>query len=98
VALSDIPCTPAQNNSCFPSTLNLLVSELLSLWPPAVLIDADEDTLPNVMPEKAIIPGRRSIHTLATRFKGPFIYQPFITTVTTPSAVIADALSQIERY
>jgi hypothetical protein len=98
VAVLDLPCAPTQNNSCFPSNGNVLASELLSLWPPLLLADADDDTLSNVVPEKATIPGRRSMHTMAVRFKGPFSYQPYITTVTTPLAAIADALSQVQRY
>lgn len=35
---------------------------------------------------------------MATRFKGPFVYEPEISVATTPSAAIADAISQIGRY
>jgi hypothetical protein len=98
VALPDLPCTSSQNSSCFPPNYNLLASEMLSFWPSPSPIPADGGTLARVMMEKASISGRYSIHTLEARFIGPFIYYPYLTSATTPSAAIADAISQVARY
>ncbi|KAE9365602.1 hypothetical protein N431DRAFT_488715 [Stipitochalara longipes BDJ] len=98
VAAPDLPCTSSQNTSCFPPNYSLLASEMLSFWPSNSFLSADGGTIARLMLEKASISGRHSIHTLEARFIGPFVYHPYLTSATTPSAAIADALSQVARY
>ena len=98
VAVSDLPCTPLQNISCFPGNYDALADGLLSLWPRSTYSGPDGGTFRNVIPEKVFVAARRSMRALEVRFKGPFIYQPELTAATTPSACIADAASQMERY
>jgi hypothetical protein len=97
-ASQDLPCTPSQNASCPSSNYNIYTGELLSLWPSSLPAPVDGWVLPQVMPEKVLIPGPQSLQTLAVRFRGPFIYQPDVTTATSPSAAISDAVSQIGKY
>lgn len=98
VGLPDLPCTSSQNSSCFPPNYSLLASEMLSFWPFFSSISADGGTVARLMPEKASVSGRYSIHTLEARFIGPFTYRPYLTSATTPSAAVADGLSQVARY
>ncbi|KAE8441931.1 hypothetical protein EG329_004139 [Mollisiaceae sp. DMI_Dod_QoI] len=98
VAIPDLPCNYSQNVSCFPPSYSLLANGLLSLWPSDSLTAPDDGTQPQVMPERVLISGHHSVQTMATRFRGPLIYQPELTVATAPSAMIADAVSQIERY
>jgi hypothetical protein len=98
VGLPDLPCTSSQNASCVPPNYSLLASEMLSFWPSPSSVSADGGTVPRLMPEKASISGRYSVHTLEARFIGPFVYHPHLTSATTPSAAVADALSQVARY
>jgi hypothetical protein len=97
-ASQDLPCTPSQNASCPSSNYNIYTGELLSLWPSSVPAYVDGWAIPQVMAEKVLIPGPQSLKTLEVRFRGPFIYQPYITTATSPSAAISDAVSQIGKY
>ena len=98
VAVSDIPCSASQNVSCYPEIHDALADGLFSLWPPSSSSGLDGGTLPKVLPEKVVVAARHSSQALEVRFKGPFVYQPELTTATMPSAAIADAASQMEKY
>ena len=98
VAISDIPCSSSQGVSCFPDSYDALADGLFSLWPPSPYSSLDGGTLSKVLPEKALVGARQSVHTMDVRFKGPFVYQPELTTATTPLAAIADATSHLEKY
>ncbi|KAK0103419.1 hypothetical protein ONS95_005443 [Cadophora gregata] len=50
------------------------------------------------MPENTVLSGRRALHKLAIRFKGPFIFQPELTVATTPLSSLADVVSKTSRF
>jgi hypothetical protein len=86
----DRSCVTTRNSPCFPSNIEFMC-QLLSYWPHI-------DPLRKVMPEQAGISGRKAVRRLEARFRGPFNYQPPITTATIPSAQIADTLSELATY
>ncbi|KAL3423587.1 hypothetical protein PVAG01_05334 [Phlyctema vagabunda] len=93
---SDLSCTstPRGNSSCFPPNQDILASEILSYWP---LSDRDSSGLQQVIPEETRLAGRRSLRTIAMRFRGPFVYQPDITVATTQLASMADAVARVSQ-
>lgn len=98
VAPADLPCISAQDTLCFPGNHNTLADGLLSLWPLDDESGPDRGGLAKVMPEKILISGRESMHTMQVRFRGPFVYQPELTVATTPMSAVSDASSNLEKY
>jgi hypothetical protein len=90
-------CDTTNNGSCSQNA-NILAKSLLSLWPTYSSPSADHQTLANVIPEKVLLVGQHSTGTMASRFRGPFVYQPDLTATTIPSFAISDAIAQISRY
>ncbi|KAG4428127.1 hypothetical protein IFR05_016390 [Cadophora sp. M221] len=50
------------------------------------------------MPEQISLLGSRALRKMEVRFRGPFDYQPPLTSATAPSAQIADALAELAMY
>jgi hypothetical protein len=97
VSPEDIPCTTSQTSGCFPYSPAQLGDGMLGSWPVANP-PSDGGFLAKEMPEKVILSGRSASIQMATRFRGPLLYQPDITAVTAPLTSIADALSHLQRY
>lgn len=87
---SDRSCAAADKSLCFPSNIEPM-GRLLSYWPHI-------DKPRKVMPEQVGILGRSAVRTLQVRYRGPFNYQPPLTSATIPSAQIADVLSELATY
>jgi hypothetical protein len=99
VAPSEMPCIlgAADNTTCFPSNYRLLSSELLSHWPTSISQEAQQH-YPPVVPEKTLLSGRKSLHQLANRLKGGFIFSPTLTVATTPMVFITDTVALLASY
>jgi hypothetical protein len=97
VSSEDLSCTASHTTGCFPYSPAQLGDEVLESWP-VVNPPSDGGFLLKEMPKKVILSGRGANIQMATRFRGPFIYQPEITAVTAPIANIAEALSHLQRY
>ena len=87
--MKDPPSCLASNNCLAPSIDG--IGELLSYWP-------QTSSHLNVMPEQISLIGKGALRRMEVRFRGPFDYQPPLTSATIPSAQIADALAELAMY
>lgn len=96
VPSSELACTGnSDDTQCFPSNYNLLISEILSHWPPSS--QAEALNLAPVVPENTLLAGRSSLRRLSNRLKGGFFYNPELTVATTSMAFVGDILAVLAK-